>query len=80
MVTVTLEQEAEAVIWRWADQSEATAPARPYSVLAAFHMSRSRAKGAAAAHFHQAQRLQAECHPTPPTLALLIEALGEITC
>ncbi|KAK9863295.1 hypothetical protein WJX84_001477 [Apatococcus fuscideae] len=76
MVMITLEQEAEAVIRRWADQSEAMAPARPYSVLAAFCMSRSQAKGAAAAHFHQAQRLQAECQPTPPTLAMLVEALG----
>lgn len=65
------------MIRRWADQSEAMAPARPYSVLAAFCMARSQAKGAAAAYFHQAQRLQAECLPTPPTLAMLIEALGE---
>lgn len=77
LLTLTLEQEAEAVIRRWADQSEAMAPARPYSVLAAFCMARSQAKGAAAAHFHQAQRLQAECLPTLPTLAMLIEALGE---
>ena len=74
---VTLEGEAEAVIRRWADQSEAMAPARPYSVLAAFCMSRARAKEAAAAHFHQAQRLYAECQPSPPALSLLLEALGE---
>ncbi len=74
---VTLEQEALGVIQRWADQSEATAPARPYSVLAAFCTSRSQLKGAAQAHFQHAQRLQSECLPSIPTLAMLVEALGE---
>lgn len=73
---VTLEQEAAAVMQRWADQSEALAPAQPYGVLAAFFMSRSQAKGAAAAHFQRAQRLQSETLPSPPTLNMLIEALG----
>ena len=76
MVWVTLEQEAQMVMQRWADQSDAVAPARPYAVLAAFCLSRSKAKEAAQAHFQHAQRLQAECTPTPPTMALLVEALG----